>query len=133
METRSGKGTGPRARARSRGTLQTPASGTAKRARNVSLSLAAISRGEAYAAAHGTTLSALVEHYLRGLPPLDDCHDTDNAVDGGAHDLAGVRAGSSSPLVRELAGLLSNGAGEKEVVGPREAYREHLQHRYGGR
>ncbi len=133
MDARSGKRTGPTPRAGSRGTPQTAASGVAKRARNLSLSPAAISRGESYAVAHGTTLSALVEHYLRGLPPLDDSQYAEDAGDAGAHDLAEARAGSSSPLVRELAGLLSNGAGEKEVVGPREAYREHLQHRYGGR
>lgn len=134
MATHSRKRTDPTARAAPRATPDGPRSGTTKRARNLSLTAQAISRGEAYAEAHGTTVSALVEQYLRGLPALGGCDDASDATDGNRSDLAEARVGSSSPLVRELAGLLTDGAeGEGEGHDPREAYREHLWRRYGER
>jgi hypothetical protein len=103
---------------------------TRKRPRNLSLSATAIERGEAYSAARGTTLSALVEQFLRGLP--SPAGDDDEALDPAEQlrrEIEYVRANSTSPVVRELAGLLVSSDLDDED--PRELYREHIWKRYG--
>jgi hypothetical protein len=103
---------------------------TRKRPRNLSLSSAAIERGEAYSSARGTTLSALVEQFLRALPsPAGDDDETLDPAERRRREIEYVRASSSSPVVRELAGLLSSSdPGDED---PRELYREHIWKRYG--
>ena len=103
---------------------------TRKRPRNLSLSATAIERGEAYSAARGTTLSALVEQFLRGLPsPAEDDGEASSPAERQRREIEYVRANSTSPVVRELAGLLaSSDLGDED---PRELYREHIWNRYG--
>jgi hypothetical protein len=103
---------------------------TRKRPRNLSLSSAAIERGEAYSSARGTTLSALVEQFLRALPsPAGDDDETLDPAERRRREIEYVRASSSSPVVRELAGLLSSSdPGDED---PRELYREHIWKPYG--
>jgi hypothetical protein len=103
---------------------------TRKRPRNLSLSATAIERGEAYSAARGTTLSALVEQFLRGLPsPAGDDGEALDPAERRRREIEYVRANSTSPVVRELAGLLaSSDLGDED---PRELYREHIWNRYG--
>jgi hypothetical protein len=103
---------------------------TRKRPRNLSLSSAAIERGEAYSSARGTTLSALVEQFLRALPsPAGDDDETLDPAERRRREIEYVRSSSTSPVVRELAGLLSSGdPGDED---PRELYREHIWKRYG--
>jgi hypothetical protein len=103
---------------------------TRKRPRNLSLSSAAIERGEAYSSARGTTLSALVEQFLRALPsPAGDDEETLDPAERRRREIEYVRSSSPSPVVRELAGLLaSSDPGDED---PRELYREHIWKRYG--
>ncbi|MHB1223636.1 MAG: DUF6364 family protein [Gemmatimonadaceae bacterium] len=104
---------------------------TARRARNLSLTGEAIARGEAYSATHGTTLSALVEQFLRGLPELEPDDSAGEPAELRRTDIARVRERSSSPLVRDLAGLLADSEmGDEDL---REAYAAHLLRRYDGR
>lgn len=101
-----------------------------KRPRNLSLSATAIERGEAYSAARGTTLSALVEQFLRGLPsPAGNDGEALNPAERRRREIEYVRASSTSPVVRELAGLLASSDLVDED--PRELYREHIWNRYG--
>jgi hypothetical protein len=103
---------------------------TRKRPRNLSLSSTAIERGEAYSAARGTTLSALVEQFLRGLPsPVGDDGEVLTPAKRKQREIEYVRASSTSPVVRELAGLLASSDLDDED--PRELYREHIWNRYG--
>lgn len=101
-----------------------------KRARNLSLTRDAIARGEAYSASRGTTLSALVEQFLRGLPAPAELDEEDlHPAERRRRDIEYVRVHSTSSLVRELAGLLDD-----EDIGdqdPRELYREHIWQKYG--
>ena len=103
-----------------------------KRARNLSLSEEAIARGESYSRARGTTLSALVEQFLRGLPVASE--PDDDSLDPAERqrlEIETVRANTRSPLVRDLYGLLAgHDVAERE---PREAHREHLWRKYRGR
>ena len=102
-----------------------------KRARNLSLTEDAIARGESYSRARGTTLSALVEEFLRGLPASSE--PDDDSLDPAERqrlEIEGVRASTRSPLVRELYGLLAGH--DVAEVDPREAWREHLWRKYGG-
>ncbi|HEY9429106.1 MAG TPA: DUF6364 family protein [Gemmatimonadaceae bacterium] len=103
---------------------------TGKRPRNLSLSADAIERGEAYSAARGTTLSALVEQFLRGLPaPASQDDEELDPAERQRREIEYVRAHTSSPVVRELAGLLADSDfGDED---PREVYREHVWRRYG--
>ena len=104
---------------------------TLKRARNLSLTEEAIARGESYSRARGTTLSALVEQFLRALPATSE--PDDDSLDPAERqrlEIETVRASTRSPLVRELYGLLAgHDIAERE---PREAYREHLWRKYRG-
>ncbi len=103
---------------------------TRKRPRNLSLSSTAIERGEDYSAARGTTLSALVERFLRGLPsPAGDDGEVLTPAERQRREIEYVRASSTSPIVRELAGLLaSSDLGDEDL---HELHREHIWNRYG--
>ena len=58
-----------------------------------------------YAARNNTTLTALIEAYLRQLPPQDELGD--------------------APIVRRLSGVLSQDMSIQD-------YRQHLEEKYGG-
>lgn len=109
-----------------------PARPATKRPRNLSLSSEAIARGEAYSAARGTTLSAVVEQFLRALPaPVEVDDESLPPAKRRQREIEYTRANTTSPLVRELAGLLAESdLGERD---PRELYREHLWRKHGGR
>jgi hypothetical protein len=103
---------------------------TGKRPRNLSLSADAIALGEAYSAARGTTLSALVEQFLRGLPIPTEYDDEElDPAERRRREIEYVRTHTNSPVVRELAGLLADS--EIGDADPRELYREHIWRRYG--
>ncbi len=80
-----------------------------RKPKNLSLEPDAIQRGERYGRLHGTTLSRLVNDFLRSLP------------------LEPPPAQELSPLVRRLRGIA---AGRRT---DRKEYREHLYRKYGGR
>ena len=101
-----------------------------KRARNLSLTPEAIARGEAYSAARGTTLSAVVEQFLRGLPAEVEIDDEDlDPMQRRRLEIEAVRSTTTSPLVRELYGLLVGS--DLDSHDPRELHREHLVRRHG--
>lgn len=77
--------------------------------KNLSLEPEVIERGERYSKINGTNLSRLVSDFLRSLP------------------LEPVAAHELSPVVRRLLGVAKGGKSD------REAYREHLHKKYGGR
>jgi len=85
-----------------------------RRARNLSLSDDAVARGEAYAHASGTSLSALVDRLLRALPadelPADD---------------------ELPPALRRLRAMLATHTGPPRDW--RKEHREHLDRKYAGR
>lgn len=81
---------------------------TRKRPTNLSLDVDALERAERYSRRHGTSLSKLVNEYLRSLP-----NDAD------------VRP--LSPVVRRLRGVAAQSkAGQEE-------YRRHLGRKYGAK
>lgn len=104
---------------------------TLKRARNLTLTGEAIARGESYSRARGTTLSALVEQFLRGLPvPIELEEESLDPAERQRREIETVRADTSSPLVRDLYGLLAGA--DLAQRDPREDYREHLWRKYRG-
>lgn len=115
-----------------KGGSKKPARPSAKRPRNLSLSSEAIARGEAYSAARGTTLSAVVEQFLRALPAPVELDDESLAPAARRQlEIEYARANSTSRVVRALAGLLAESdLGEGD---PREVYREHLWRKHGRR
>ena len=80
----------------------------AKRPKNLLLDPDAVARGERYSRRHGTSLSQLVGDFLRSLP-------------------LGAEASALTPAVRRLWGVASGKGGD------REAYRQHLARKFGGR
>lgn len=80
-----------------------------RKPKNLSLEPDAIRRGERYGRLHGTSLSRLVNDFLRSLP------------------LGPQPARALSPIVRRLRGVAAGGRTD------RKAYREHLYRKYGGR
>ena len=103
-----------------------------RRARNLSLTPEAIERGETYSAARGTTLSALVEEFLRGLPVAAAIEDsTVDPRERRRREIEELRAHTTSLFVRDLLGVLADT--EIDNADPRELYREHLWRKYGPR
>ncbi|HEY7894378.1 MAG TPA: DUF6364 family protein [Gemmatimonadaceae bacterium] len=101
-----------------------------RRARNLSLTAEAIERGESYSAARGTTLSAVVEEFLRLLPvPAAAPVDTLDPQERHRREIEEVRARTTSPTVRAFLGLLADS--DLGDADPRELYREHLWQKYG--
>lgn len=77
-----------------------------KRPTNLSLDVDALERGEVYSRLHGTSLSRLVNDYLRSLP-------------------GDARLRPLSPVVQRLRGVAAGAhAGSEE-------YRRHLRRKYG--
>lgn len=96
---------------------------TTRKATNLTLDPAAVTRGEAYRAQHGMgSLSQLVNALLAALPSAE----------------AGLPAPSTlAPAVRRLLGVARPlmGAGDAAIRAeddPRAAYRAHLVDKYGG-
>lgn len=85
-----------------------------KRPTNLSLDPAAVARGEEFSRRHGTSLSQLVTGFLYSLPS----------------DSAAMRLGELAPAVRRLYGVA---AGESGATADRDAYRVHLDEKYGAR
>lgn len=84
-----------------------------KKATNLTLDPAAVARGEEYGRLHGASLSQLVTDLLYALPdPSDELQ---------VHEL--------TPAVRRLYGVAS---GRGDSSDAREAYRTHLERKYGG-
>lgn len=81
----------------------------AKKPTNLSLDVDAVARGERFAHERGTSLSTLVSEFLSALP--------DQAVQE-------LDMGALVPSVRRLHGVAAGVSG-------REAYRDHLQAKYG--
>lgn len=81
---------------------------TRKAPKNLSLDPDAVARGERYSRRHGTSLSRLVDDFLRSLP-----------MEAEGEPLA--------PVVRRLRGAAAGGKTD------RAAYRGHLVRKYGGR
>jgi len=80
----------------------------ARRPKNLLLDPDAVARGERYSRRHGTNLSRLVSDFLRSLP-------------------LGADESAMTPAVRRLWGIArGRDAG-------REAHRQHLTRKYGGR
>ena len=103
-----------------------------RRARNLSLTPEAIERGEEYSAARGTTLSAVVEKFLRALPvaaPTDDA--TVDPQERRRREIDALRARTTSLFVRDLLGVLADS--DLANADPRELYHEHLWRKYGQR
>lgn len=103
-----------------------------RRARNLSITPEAIERGEEYSAARGTTLSAVVEKFLRALPvaaPADDA--TVDPQERRRREIETLRARTTSLFVRDLLGVLADS--DLANADPRELYREHLWRKYGQR
>ncbi|MGQ0714936.1 MAG: DUF6364 family protein [Gemmatimonadaceae bacterium] len=83
-----------------------PGSKTRKRPTNLSLDVDALERGEIYSRLHGTSVSRLVNDYLRSLP-------------------ADERLEPLSPVVRRLRGIAAGAEAASEE------YRRHLRRKYG--
>lgn len=111
----------------------TPRSARARRRpRNLSLTPEAIQRGEEYSVARGTTLSAVVEQFLRGLPVATATDDsTLDPQERRRREIEALRARTTSLVVRDLLGVLADS--NLENADPRELYREHLWRKYGPR
>ena len=77
----------------------------------VRVEMQAVSNAKRFAAEHGTSLSALINAYLRRLP-LD-------AGEGGDSDL------EASPVLRRLTGILPSSTSVDD-------YRQHLVEKYDG-
>lgn len=90
----------------SRSNSSKPRKRQGKRPTNLSLDVDALERGKRYSRLHGTSLSKLVNDYLRSLP--------------GDSELKPL-----SPVVQRLSGIAAGGK-----VG-REDYRRYLRRKYG--
>lgn len=103
-----------------------------RRPRNLSLTPDAIARGEIYSDARGTTLSAIVEQFLRGLPVPTGPHDELlGPQEQRRREIEEIRARTTSLAVRDLLGALANS--DFADADPRELYRENLWQKYGPR
>ena len=94
--------------------VKTRQSPSRKKATNLTLDPAAVARGEEYGRLHGASLSQLVTDLLYALP--------DPSEKLQVHEL--------TPAVRRLYGVAGGAA---DVSDAREAYRAHLERKYGGR
>lgn len=101
-----------------------------RRARNLSLTPEAIERGEKYSAARDTTLSAVVEMFLRRLPVAAATDDsTVDRPERRRREVEAVRTRTTSLFVRDLLGVLADT--DFDNADPRELYRNHLWRKYG--
>lgn len=94
-----------------RGAGKKPATRQTKRPTNLTLDPEAVRRGELFGARHGRSLSQLVTGFLYSLPAED----------------AGEALPDLAPAVRRLYGLAAGAETD------RDAYRDHLARKYGGR